>query len=101
PPPTHTYPLSLHDALPIFLLPALLERLLRSLLVSLFFLPFRKGIELGQRILYILGALFRRRNSLRGLVLILLRVQLEIEETGERSEEHTSELQSLAYLVCR
>src|SRR2546425_6364798 len=27
--------------------------------------------------------------------------QLHLAATGERSEEHTSELQSLAYLVCR
>src|SRR2546425_2903294 len=31
----------------------------------------------------------------------VLRYQMEIRTTTERSEEHTSELQSLAYLVCR
>src|SRR2546425_2226583 len=30
-----------------------------------------------------------------------LRVQLRLKNIFERSEEHTSELQSLAYLVCR
>src|SRR2546425_7488629 len=30
-----------------------------------------------------------------------LSASLEREQGGERSEEHTSELQSLAYLVCR
>src|SRR5205823_14248441 len=29
------------------------------------------------------------------------RAKLELAQVGERSEEHTSELQSLAYLVCR
>src|SRR2546425_8858217 len=30
-----------------------------------------------------------------------LRRGMKVKATGERSEEHTSELQSLAYLVCR
>src|SRR2546423_4833545 len=58
--PTEIYPLSLHDALPIF-----------AANVALF------GWELAA------GALASR------------------ESIVERSEEHTSELQSLAYLVCR
>src|SRR2546425_10782034 len=37
----------------------------------------------------------------RGLRLVEEVQQLPFSELGERSEEHTSELQSLAYLVCR
>src|SRR2546425_9270082 len=42
-------------------------------------------------------------GSVRGRNFILTRQELDAETTKEwgRSEEHTSELQSLAYLVCR
>src|SRR5205823_12643648 len=41
------------------------------------------------------------RTALVGLAVVGLHVLLANGETDERSEEHTSELQSLAYLVCR
>src|SRR2546425_9701517 len=37
----------------------------------------------------------------RGALPLLLSVAIGATATGIRSEEHTSELQSLAYLVCR
>src|SRR2546425_8663535 len=40
------------------------------------------------------------QQELRGGVHVLAR-ELRLAGTGTRSEEHTSELQSLAYLVCR
>src|SRR3712207_8316725 len=74
--------LSLHDALPIF------ERVLRLLL--------RLG-RLLQRVVGVLGVrrlgvVERGQQFQPGLVLNRL---------GLRSEEHTSELQSRQYLVCR
>src|SRR5690606_41824136 len=90
-PPSQLYPLSLHDALPIF--------------------------AAG----YSVGSEFRRRNGREWLasaggdpvaalagklaplfcifVVIMLAVTLVLE--GARSEEHTSELQSRENLVCR
>src|SRR2546425_6098022 len=73
---TEIYTLSLHDALPIYL---------------------------GPRIEHVRHAMapqhltVRRREQLR--VAQLHRVVEELRNA--RSEEHTSELQSLAYLVCR
>src|SRR5687767_15960416 len=77
-PPTEIYTLSLHDALPI------------SAAVRL-------------------GALVERAHRdaalVRLLVLVAVTPDREVQPLGKRgvprSEEHTSELQSLAYLVCR
>src|SRR5205823_13889658 len=83
PAPTEIYTLSLHDALPIC-------RRLRPQ----GFLPARSGPPL------------RRADRLahevrrRGVQPAQSRENAEAAEGG-RSEEHTSELQSLAYLVCR
>src|SRR5205823_14083836 len=71
PAPTATYTLSLHDALPICPLHGVLH--LRG--------PSRRDRIRGH-------AAGRRRDQHR-------------QHGGGRSEEHTSELQSLAYLVCR
>src|SRR2546425_1571053 len=68
---TEIYTLSLHDALPIF------ERLVWPRFVSL-----GRGIR----------RCFVKRPALR---------PKRSSATCARSEEHTSELQSLAYLVCR
>src|SRR5205823_14433455 len=98
PPPTETYPLSLHDALPIWLLDAGRRRpgarLPPALLAALprhrrrhHFRP-RRAARTGPRGRPVQGRRLRARRP-------PLHVPLP------RSEEHTSELQSLAYLVCR
>src|SRR2546425_10757435 len=73
---TEIYTLSLHDALPIYL------HGLRG----------RRGEVLGRSAL-------RRRD--RADVPGPGRQPWRLHRLGSRSEEHTSELQSLAYLVCR
>src|SRR2546425_4985157 len=75
---TEIYTLSLHDALPILARGAL------------------RGP--GQAILPVDQPL---RGASRGDQLGRPRPLLPLRELSERSEEHTSELQSLAYLVCR
>src|SRR5205823_14347586 len=92
--PTHLHPLSLHDALPIF--PGAFGG--KGPGFGAFLIIAGEGIEridlrnpgrtskhrpAGRD-----GVVVRR--PLRGQVLVII-----------RSEEHTSELQSLAYLVCR
>ncbi len=67
-----------------FLLPAFLEALLRIVwLVRQVFLPLGERIEFFERIFDILLVLLGGRSGLRGLVLVLLRVQFQIEEAGE------------------
>src|SRR2546425_13015325 len=70
---TEIYTLSLHDALPI-----LLFALDRAVLALRHVLPLGDDDEVVDR-----------------------RPREVVERPAERSEEHTSELQSLAYLVCR
>src|SRR3712207_8640125 len=74
---TEIYTLSLHDALPISVVLARVDRL-----------------HDGQVLLAALGVLGDREVVDHGLDLSRL-------ERLERSEEHTSELQSRQYLVCR
>src|SRR5205823_13737010 len=81
PPPTNIYTLSLHDALPICHeqvhgsdIPIVAPRRTHSVLDNI------RNI----------GGFPRRAQSVR-----------IVAGFGDRSEEHTSELQSLAYLVCR
>src|SRR5687767_15559596 len=73
-PPTEIYTLSLHDALPIY----------------------RARARAGRR-----GS--RAAERRRGVAAPLSRFSLRRgrNSASARSEEHTSELQSLAYLVCR
>src|SRR5205823_13420211 len=81
--PTQIYTLSLHDALPISL------RQVRQALDA--GRPAR-GAELSKE----------ERALLRPLFLLTMKPVMYVANIGEqRSEEHTSELQSLAYLVCR
>src|SRR5205823_14941468 len=84
----HTSPLSLHDALPISRSRQLLGEghPARDH-------PARVGHQEHHR-----GALHRRRRSTRPAA---QRAHRAVGEGAPRSEEHTSELQSLAYLVCR
>src|SRR3712207_9292463 len=78
---TEIYTLSLHDALPIFLEPGNLEEV-----------PARdhEGEDRG-----------KEEQDVEGDVELRLQRRREIAVEEVRSEEHTSELQSRQYLVCR
>src|SRR5205823_13952835 len=97
--PSHLSPLSLHDALPICPPPR-----------SLCLLPYQDDFETpGISPRSANPRKHRRqmpnfRRYPRGLPHSLQRLCRRVENLGFwflRSEEHTSELQSLAYLVCR
>src|SRR2546425_8342318 len=83
---TEIYTLSLHDALPIFQLldGLLIERRLRARQQA-------ERLDLG---------LVRQIGHDRAVGLETAQEKTEVKAFC-RSEEHTSELQSLAYLVCR
>src|SRR5205823_13064550 len=100
-PPTHSFPLSLHDALPIFQSPSshkpflttrVTEELLKSFLNKS--AP-RSPLSTRERTVLTLVA----EGHSNGQTAAILNISIKTVET--RSEEHTSELQSLAYLVCR
>src|SRR5205814_8030032 len=74
PPPTHTYTLSLHDALPIAST------------------PWRAWARSREPASIARSAPARNQNGLPVTA---------TASTSRRSEEHTSELQSLRHLVCR
>src|SRR3712207_8109893 len=74
---TEIYTLSLHDALPICLVGQLARR---------------QAVTNPERTIYSIKRFMGRRYS---------DVKTEAERVGYRSEEHTSELQSRQYLVCR
>src|SRR5205823_13711001 len=89
PPPPESSTLSLHDALPIFR-------------------PVRAGSEADDHEPRV--GIAERRHGPAPILLVLVRATLLPRDRGAmppqpralfRSEEHTSELQSLAYLVCR
>src|SRR5438045_4710745 len=85
PPRTAIYTLSLHDALPIFARVKIRERTLRhdhAMLVRLEDVLDAHAEERGDA---------KRERQARVVLFVLER----------RSEEHTSELQSLRHLVCR
>src|SRR3712207_7458917 len=73
---TEIYTLSLHDALPIFV-----SFILMFILVGFLLVPVIAVLCIVDVVLVIIGAI--KAND------------------GQRSEEHTSELQSRQYLVCR
>src|SRR5205823_14794885 len=95
--PTTIYTLSLHDALPIYVFvnrvqfaprthwigPLLPYREIRHGDIMVFLSPAEPGLYVVKRVMGVPGDRIHLRD---GVV---------------RSEEHTSELQSLAYLVCR
>src|SRR5205823_12498791 len=89
--PTEIYTLSLHDALPIWVSQAALRG--------------SKRLDAHRSRHHFAGRQIQRAPALevaagqRALVEILCRADDRIGQL--RSEEHTSELQSLAYLVCR
>src|SRR5205823_13293812 len=89
PPPP--YPLSLHDALPIFVTETSLDPLLQLIAERL--------RELLDARLVVIA-----RPAVDGGMTVAAAAGEHAEATRahpDRSEEHTSELQSLAYLVCR
>src|SRR2546425_6979360 len=80
---TEIYTLSLHDALPIWGVTSLVGLAITVVVLAEFVVP---GILSGASplVISVLGALM-----------------IAVASIYLRSEEHTSELQSLAYLVCR
>src|SRR5687767_15412338 len=92
PPPPEIYTLSLHDALPISLGGA------RAAAVK----PIRlRAQELKLRAYEVGTVKLRVTKAQRRRIRRARRATLVTSLTAKRSEEHTSELQSLAYLVCR
>src|SRR5205823_13841120 len=87
--------LSLHDALPIYLLEARLETRDRLLVAAAHGDVPRPPPQLGRAVGGTDGS-----RLLSGPLQVVQRLRAGRREGG-RSEEHTSELQSLAYLVCR
>src|SRR5207302_10633973 len=96
--PTPIYPLSLHDALPISLLPARQEHGVK-------FEPL--GAVQGHQIDHVAGAVGGVVHDQADMfekpakVLELGHRDDQLLEVFQRSEEHTSELQSRENLVCR
>src|SRR5205823_13817445 len=88
--PTEIYTLSLHDALPISDHP--------DDLLALFVL---QRVEQALRRCGEIGGVHRRVFFRRQRRAGFRQRRLERRHAVARSEEHTSELQSLAYLVCR
>src|SRR5438046_4925679 len=92
---TGTYPLSLHDALPIYIFAA--GKPHRSgLTISMPAKSFSLSVTTIQSLATAIDAMIVSR-ALRGLPFA---VPSAIKR-AQRSEEHTSELQSLTNLVCR
>src|SRR5205823_14386500 len=98
PPHPHTYPLSLHDALPISTLANLLTQIkYRGSVASC-------GLAGGNDLPTTVIPFIIRGVNLLGIDSVMAPLPLRVEawrRLASRSEEHTSELQSLAYLVCR
>src|SRR2546425_9072717 len=92
PAPTEISPLSLHDALPIFKAPPAV------LFAADCAAPLHPNV-LVLRIQPDEGISIRMNAKVPGTALNIQPVKMDFH--GLRSEEHTSELQSLAYLVCR
>src|SRR5687767_15595582 len=86
---TSIYTLSLHDALPIF----------QTIAMTLDGFPHGGGMR-GQKEPRHMNEI-RRQAELRSHPLPAGELTIRASSSEARSEEHTSELQSLAYLVCR
>src|SRR5205823_14845296 len=98
---THLYTLSLHDALPISpekrrvpspVRPSTLQSFSANLSVSLNWFSYDLNLSFQFNSALISGRLLDSVNQLK---------HIGRGRAAVRSEEHTSELQSLAYLVCR
>src|SRR5205823_12825411 len=99
PAPSAPDPLSLHDALPISLRIPGLRKSVSQIATPGLHVPYSYQSSIGLQRQFgqtmALQADYVVNNSRRELF------QRNINLTYNRSEEHTSELQSLAYLVCR
>src|SRR5205823_13470328 len=93
---SYSYTLSLHDALPICVLPPGQARIRAGLAILGRIDPAERLPGDLQVVALLLDDLAMRRDRPASIVLRELAQQIR-----QRSEEHTSELQSLAYLVCR
>src|SRR5205823_7160064 len=90
PPPTDIYTLSLHDALPIFVVKVANEAIADA------------GISAGDVDEIVLGHFNAGFSAQDFTASLVLQADPALRfKPATRSEEHTSELQSLAYLVCR
>src|SRR5205823_10803512 len=93
------YPLSLHDALPISV--TLCSQQKSSLFwITLWLERITAFNSAGRHKGHLRGGSFHKVRQLPR-VRAQVRVPDSMERSRGRSEEHTSELQSLAYLVCR
>src|SRR5205814_5591063 len=90
PPPADTYPLSLHDALPIFNAPVHAQSSPTAVIDDS--IPPGANFDQAQFRLWTPAGVERYRAVL---------VLVPGSNGDGRSEEHTSELQSLRHLVCR
>src|SRR5205823_14727138 len=99
PPPPTIYTLSLHDALPIYRQNRACATCAPSANSSIIFL-LNAGMSSGLRL--VTSPLSTTTSSSTQLAPAFVRSVLsDGHDVTFRSEEHTSELQSLAYLVCR
>src|SRR5205807_7766401 len=99
--PIQLYPLSLHDALPIFLVPRLDEKSVKVEVLATG-LPASPGAAVGQIVFTADEAVEKAGHERKKNPVILVRAETTPEDIhGMRSEEHTSELQSPCNFVCR
>src|SRR5205823_14158160 len=95
PTPTHSYTLSLHDALPIYVGPPIAVQVGDRHAESVTHVLQDPGLpgHVGKGAVTVV--------AVQPIVAAEARTAYPRRVSGTRSEEHTSELQSLAYLVCR
>src|SRR5205823_6991229 len=92
PPPPPLYTLSLHDALPIYPLDGGL---------SFSFAGGHTAEDIDATLEHLFRMLAETAADRKRRVVLIMDEFQEVVHDQDRSEEHTSELQSLAYLVCR
>src|SRR5205823_15108223 len=95
PPPPETSPLSLHDALPIYLNICHLGDARKATQPCSIVIFGASGDLTARKLIPALYHLFEEKLMPQAFRVI------GFARREKRSEEHTSELQSLAYLVCR